>query len=85
MKKKLFIGVALMGVAFSGAAFTANRTLQMNHYIQLDEACEPIPLTKCTTDPNPVCKEWDGSQFRDVYESQGDGVTCQNQLYDRNF
>lgn len=84
MKKRFFFGVALIGLAFTGAAFTANKANQSNHYVQLPSSCEPIGLTGCVPNRTIQCQEFNAGALRDVYQSEGDGTTCSTRLYDPN-
>lgn len=81
MKKKIFIGLGLLGVAFSGAAFTANKSLQANHYIQKPNNCQQIPLTECGLNNTPVCTYNDGSGTYNVYQSRSNAAQCSTQLF----
>ena len=83
MKKKLFIGLGLFGIAFTGAAFTANRALLTNHYIQKPDSCEPIPPTECDLMSANQCNENDGTGNWPVYQSQNseDPDQCETKLF----
>lgn len=70
MKNRLFAGAALMAIAFTGAAFTANSTLQANHYVQKANSCDPIPTTECDLEAANPCLETDTSGTWQVFESQ---------------
>lgn len=83
MKKRLFIGLGLLGVAFSGAAFTANKSLQANHYIQKPNNCQQIPMTTCVKPPSNDCKYTDGTGTWNVYEFRTNSAQCNTLLYDR--
>lgn len=83
MKKRLFIGLGLLGVAFSGAAFTANKSLQANHYIQKPNNCQEIPLTGCDEPETVECLYNDGTGNWNVYKFRTNAAQCTTLLYDR--
>lgn len=83
MKKRLFIGLGLLGVAFSGAAFTASKSLQANHYIQKPNNCQAIPVTGCDRPTTVECLFSDGTGTWNVYEFRTNAAQCNTQLYDR--
>ncbi|MGJ1285091.1 DUF6520 family protein [Sphingobacterium spiritivorum] len=83
MKKRLFIGLGLLGVAFSGAAFTANKTLQTNHYIQKPNNCQQIPVTECEVAATPLCSYDDGTGTYNVYQLRSNAAQCNTPLFER--
>lgn len=82
-KNKVFFGLALLGIAFSGAAFTANKTMQSNHYIQKPNECAAIPETTCETPENDNCLRSDGTGTYQVFEQQVNPSTCDQPLHER--
>lgn len=80
-KNKVFFGLALLGIAFSGAAFTANKTMQMTHYIQKPGECIALnATTNCDLESSNPCEENDGTGDWQVFESQANPTQCATPL-----
>lgn len=79
MKKNLFFGLALFGVAFAGAAFTSKRGLQTPHYILKSGVCEAIPNTGCE-DPGQTCFYNEAGVSYPVYQNQTSEQACNTRL-----
>lgn len=82
MKKKIFIGFGLLGIAFTGAAFTANKAKMANHYIQKPGQCvELITTTNCDTESSNECLESDGTGPWPVFETRINPAQCETPLF----
>lgn len=83
MKRNLFFGLALFGIAFAGAAFTANKNLQANHYLQKPTECLAIPVTTCVIPAGSDCLRSDGTGTYQVFGQRTNPATCNQRLSER--
>jgi len=85
MKRNILAGLTLMVFAFTGAAFTANKTLQANHYLQKPGECKAIPQTQCQSVATPdECWRTDGATT--IYRVNNTRISpsqCSQPLFER--
>lgn len=82
-KNKVFFGLALLGIAFSGAAFTAKGSLQTSHYIQKPGECKMISNTGCVENRPTQCQAQDPEELTDQYPvflNQSSASSCSTPL-----